>query len=179
MSGATEAALLDFFRLVRIRLGNAGVLAEFAGIGRAHLSNMLHGDQARGAFTWPKLRRHVTSAEWRHLERCSAWNTFKIRSGSAAAQVLEIKTCDDPTDSIMPVICTDCSKALKTKRCAPAQAGKRSDGLCPACFRRRLELMNIPAAEIERKLAEIAALEAAEEATGETTAVPQQEMLSL
>lgn len=138
MSGLKEPNLAHFLRCIRFRLGGAGVLAEFAGVGRCHLSSMLHGDLARGLFTWAKVRRHVTAVEWSFLEKSSAWNAFARAHPEVSDQVLRTPTADSPRDPIMQVICSGCGVALKVLRCERGQGGKISHGSCIACFTRQL-----------------------------------------
>ena len=151
MSGIKEPDLAEFLRMLRHRIGGAGVLAELAGVGRAHLSSMLHGDNARGVYTWAKIRRHVTSLEWSFLEKSSAWNAFRQLQPEIADQVRRVPTADNRADPIMPVLCAHCGHAIKVLRCTPDQGGKVSAGLCPTCFRLTMA-RSATAEEIERML---------------------------
>jgi hypothetical protein len=159
MSGLKEIDLATFLRLIRARLGGAGVLADLAGVGRCHLSSMLHGDPSRGAFTWAKVRRQVTAVEWSFLEKCSAWNSFAEGNPALAATVRAVPTTDSRTAPLMPVLCGPCGRAVKLLRCEPGQGGKVSHTICPACFTRQLSGL-IPAAEIATRLADSARADA-------------------
>lgn len=150
MSGLKEQELAHFLRLIRNRLGGAGVLAEFAQIGRSHLSSMLHGDSDRGVYTWGKVRRHVTAVEWSFLEQCSAWNSFQARYPDHAANVKRVPVCDSPDNPLMPVVCGECYKALKTKKCEPSRGGIVSHGLCTEHFVAQMRSLEVPQAEIDR-----------------------------
>lgn len=161
MSGIKESDLAHFLRLIQRRLGNAGMLAQFAGVGRCHLSSMLHGDVARGLFTWAKVRRMVTAVEWSFLEKCSAWNSFARLHPEVADTVRRTPCVDSPRDPLMHVICADCGRARFMLKCIPAQGGKVSHGLCHACFRVKIAEV-IPAYEIDERVRGLAAHEAAD-----------------
>jgi hypothetical protein len=161
MSGLKEPHLAHFLRLIRFRLGSAGVLAQLAGVGRCHLSSMLHGDTSRGVFTWSKVRRHVTAVEWSFLEKCSAWNSFSQVHPELSDAALRIPTCDNPRDPIMPVLCSGCGAALKLLRCDPDRGGKVSHGMCPACVTRRMTPF-ATAAEIAEVIERAAVADAAD-----------------
>lgn len=161
MTGIRETGLTDFHRIVRGRLGNVGVLAEFAGVGRCHLSSMLHGDCARGVYTWAKVRRMVTAVEWSFLEKCSAWNSFQQRFPEEADRARRTPAVDDPRDPLMHVVCADCGHAIKLLKCAADRGGKISHGLCTVCFRGKMAAL-IPPAELEQRVAAIGAMDAAD-----------------
>jgi hypothetical protein len=158
-----DPALAQFLRLVRHRVGSAGILAQFAGVGQAHLSSMLNGDTSRGAFTWSKVRRVVTSVEWALLEQLPAWKRFTQAFPGTAAQILQGMTIDDPRDPLVLVVCSGCEKALKLIKCVPNMAGRISHGFCPVCYTERMKGM-LPLPEIEARLKSYAATDAADPA---------------
>lgn len=133
MSGLVEAPILRMRGMVRRRLGSLGVLCQFAGVGRAHVSQILHGAEGRGRDTWARIRRHLVRAEWAEVEKSETWNKFRARHPIRAAQALEIPLADDPLHPLMPLVCSWCGNAMGAKSCKPEVAGRVSHGCCPRC----------------------------------------------
>lgn len=133
MSGLVEAPIFRLRGMVRRRLGSLGVLCQLAGVGRAHVSQILHGVEGRGRDTWARIRRHLIAAEWAEVEKSAAWNKFLARHPLRAAQAMEIPLADDPLHPLAPLVCSWCRNAIGSRTCVPAMAGKASHGCCPRC----------------------------------------------
>lgn len=72
MSGVKEMALMEFHRSLKAMGGVSG-LAEYARVGRSHLSQVLTGDRA-GAATWKHVLPWLSEGQVEQLKRCACWS---------------------------------------------------------------------------------------------------------
>ena len=78
-----ELALVEFYRQLRSDgIPSATVLAQRAGVGRAHLARLLGGGSAgrqTGRYTWKHVLPVLSPAALCALKQCSAWNIHAER----------------------------------------------------------------------------------------------------
>ncbi len=71
MSGVKEMALMEFHRSIKAMGGVSG-LAEYARVGRSHLSQVLAGDRA-GTATWKHVLPWLSEGQVAQLKLCACW----------------------------------------------------------------------------------------------------------